>query len=175
MFDFPSVSSLIIPSQEFCDRLITVCTNHYRIIGFPVCVEHERYLRNQFIFNFCLVLDEDAEFSGYVTIVRKLATLFRNLEEQSMFLSKEEDEILWEAVTSGDSFCDHEVDNTPEAQKITQRSPHVVGGRKIYALCEMIFEDLNNYCECMIPIGMLPLSREMPYRPLTVTRRFQYY
>ena len=27
-------------------------------------------------------------------------------------------------------------------------------GKKVYALCEMIMEDLNNYCECMIPIGM---------------------
>jgi hypothetical protein len=27
-----------------------------------------------------------------------------------------------------------------------------VGG-KIYALCEMVLEDLNNYAECMIPIG----------------------
>jgi hypothetical protein len=26
-------------------------------------------------------------------------------------------------------------------------------GKKVYALCEMIMEDLNNYCECMIPIG----------------------
>jgi hypothetical protein len=24
----------------------------------------------------------------------------------------------------------------------------------VYALCEMVLEDLNNYAECMIPIGM---------------------
>ncbi|KAF2666605.1 nitrogen permease regulator 2 [Microthyrium microscopicum] len=149
LFDFSSVSPLIIPGQEFCDRLITVCTNHYRIIGFPVCVEHSRYFRNQFIFNFCLVLEDDAEFSGYVTIVRKLATLFRNLEEQSMFLSKEENDELWEAVTSNDTAID---DSISEDTKVSQKSPHFVLGGKIYALREMIFEDLNNYCECMIPI-----------------------
>jgi hypothetical protein len=27
-------------------------------------------------------------------------------------------------------------------------------GSKVYALCEMVLEDLNNYAECMIPIGM---------------------
>jgi hypothetical protein len=26
-------------------------------------------------------------------------------------------------------------------------------GSKVYALCEMVLEDLNNYAECMIPIG----------------------
>jgi hypothetical protein len=28
------------------------------------------------------------------------------------------------------------------------------GEGKVYSLCEMLMEDLNNYCECMIPIGM---------------------
>jgi hypothetical protein len=27
----------------------------------------------------------------------------------------------------------------------------------VYALCEMVLEDLNNYAECMIPIGMFLL------------------
>jgi hypothetical protein len=28
------------------------------------------------------------------------------------------------------------------------------GEGKVHSLCEMLMEDLNNYCECMIPIGM---------------------
>ena len=28
------------------------------------------------------------------------------------------------------------------------------GEGKVYSLCETLMEDLNNYCECMIPIGM---------------------
>jgi hypothetical protein len=28
------------------------------------------------------------------------------------------------------------------------------GEGKIYSLCETLMEDLNNYSECMIPIGM---------------------
>src|SRR5262249_17979388 len=90
LFDFTSISDLIIPRQEFCDRLVTVCIHHYRIIGHPVCIEDPRYDRNQFIFNLALVLDEDADFSGYKSVVKKLASLFRNLEEQSGFLSKDE-------------------------------------------------------------------------------------
>jgi hypothetical protein len=125
-----------------------------------VCVEHRRYYRNQFIFNFCLVLEDDVEFSGYVTIVRKLATMFRNLEEQTMFLSKEEDDKMWEAVTGRDSLSEDSLDLS-EVKKASQKSPHFVVGGKIYALCEMIFEDLNNYCECMIPIGKMSIHHRI--------------
>lgn len=64
-------------------------------------------------------------------MIRKLARLLRNLEEQGGFLSEEEERegvVLAGEVGYG-------------------------GGSKVYALCEMILEDLNNYCECMIPIG----------------------
>jgi len=77
-----------------------------------------------------------------------------------MFLSKEEDDKLWESVTGGDSLSEDSFDLT-EDKKVSQRSPHFVVGGKIYALCEMIFEDLNNYCECMIPIGKLSAAGSM--------------
>jgi len=95
-----------------------------------------------------LVLDEDAEFSGYVTIVRKLAILFRNLEEQSMFLSREEEK---EAIDAAGNLSDDELD-LHHSRSVDIPSHYQPSG-KIYSLCEMIFEDLNNYCECMIPIG----------------------
>lgn len=38
------------------------------------------------------------------------------------------------------------------AGNLSVYAPHV--GGKVYAICEMILEDLNNYCECMTPIGM---------------------
>jgi nitrogen permease regulator 2-like protein len=92
LFSFPQISSLVIPPQEFCDRLITVCVNKHRVISYPVCVDNPaRYERNQFIFNFGLVLEESVEdWSGYASVVRKVAGLFRNLEEQGGWLSMEE-------------------------------------------------------------------------------------
>lgn len=80
-----------------------------------------RYDRNEFIFNFCLVLSEEDDFSTYKSVVQKLADLMHALEEQSQFLSRDFSK-------SGEG--------------------------KVYSLCEMLMEDLNNYCECMIPIGM---------------------
>jgi len=69
---------------------VTVCTNKYRILGYPVCLEDRKYERNEFIFNFAIVLDEDViEYSTYKSVVRKVAKLFKALEEQSGFLSNE--------------------------------------------------------------------------------------
>ncbi|KAJ5656920.1 Nitrogen permease regulator [Penicillium longicatenatum] len=119
---FSDVSFFVIPRQELCGNLLQVCTNGYRILGYPICMKSARYDRNEFIFNFCLVLSEDDDFSTYKSVVRKLADLMHALEEQSGFLSRD--------------FSKN-------------------GEGKVYSLCEMLMEDLNNYCECMIPIDEL--------------------
>lgn len=77
------------------------------------------YPRNEFLFNFCFVLDASTDFSPHLTVTLKLANLLCTLEEQSHFLSRD-------------------------------TSPSNTG--KIFALCEILLEDLNNYSESMIPI-----------------------
>lgn len=176
-FSFSDVSEYVIPRQEFCDRLVTVCANHYRIIGYPVCINNYggKYDRNQFIFNFALVVEEDLlDWNSYASVVRKLGKLLRNLEEQGSFLSKEEKDIPWDAL--GDPGRTSSVglgikrmeraasvaESVSESQSVKSlgldglsldTEPAEVGtSSKVYALCEMILEDLNNYCECMIPI-----------------------
>ncbi|KAL1296735.1 hypothetical protein AAFC00_000205 [Neodothiora populina] len=131
LFDYKSVADYIIPRREFCDRLVTIVASKHRVIGFPVCIhDDEKYSRNDFIFNFCLVVDEEAPYAAYASVTRKLARLLRNLEEQGRFLSDEEE--MGGLVLAGEVGYG--------------------GGSKVYALCEMVLEDLNNYCECMIPI-----------------------
>ncbi|KAF7597036.1 Nitrogen permease regulator 2 [Aspergillus hancockii] len=119
---FSDISFFVIPRQELCGNLIQVCTNGYRILGYPICMKSPRYDRNEFIFNFCLVLAEEEDFSTYKSVVQKLADLMHGLEEQGQFLSR-----------------DHSKS----------------GEGKVYSLCETLMEDLNNYCECMIPIDEL--------------------
>ncbi|MCJ1378835.1 Nitrogen permease regulator 2 [Xylographa soralifera] len=116
---FPSVAATIIPRQTFCSLPIALLHSRYRILGYPTCLASPTYPRNEFIFNFCLVLPRHTEFTAYASVVAKLAALFKHLEETSHFLSQ-----------------DKSLPNTG----------------KIYALCEILLEDLNNYCECMIPI-----------------------
>ncbi|KAF2100181.1 nitrogen permease regulator 2 [Rhizodiscina lignyota] len=139
LFNFADISDFIIPHAEFFDRLLTVRIGEYRVIGYPVCIEDsKRYDRNQFIFNLAIVLDERADMSAHKSVVQKLARLLKNLEEQSSFLSNEEDERLWDRLEGSGLH--------PSATMASQK------GEKVYALCEMILEDLNNYGECMIPI-----------------------
>jgi hypothetical protein len=138
LFPFSSITSYLIPSQHFCDRLLTFVVNHHRIIGYPVCIQGAKYSRNEFIFNFALVIGEsEVDWACYGEVVRKLGRLLRGLEEQGGFLSKEE-EGVWE--------------------KDEGIQGDMAGGSKVYALCEMVLEDLNNYAECMIPIGTFKSS-----------------
>jgi len=118
-FHFPSISPYIIPRQEYTSHNLTLCNSSHRILSHPITILSPSYPRNAYTFCFSLVLHQDAPFATYLSPVKKLATLFRTLEEQSQFLSRD------------------------------LSSPN---SGKIYALCEILLEDLNNYCESMIPI-----------------------
>jgi hypothetical protein len=136
LFDFDAVTTYLIPTQQFCDRLLTFCANHHRIIGYPVCVREGKYNRNEYIFNFALVIEENVkDWAAYGEVARKMGRLLRGLEEQAGFLSREEDTV-WEGTGVGNTY-----------------SSAGDRGSKVYALCEVVLEDLNNYAECMIPIG----------------------
>lgn len=98
--------------------------NKNRILGHPICIKDDRYERNEFIFNFCIVLGSKVDKVPYEAVVRRLASTFTEMEIQNQFLSKED------------------LSNSQNR-------------RSIAALLEIIKEDLNNYNECMIPVGKL--------------------
>lgn len=86
-----------------------------------------------------------ADWVAYGEVVRKVGRLLRGLEEQGGFVSSEEDAMdVW----------------GEEGEKGWRRSG---GGSKVFALCEMLLEDLNNYAECMIPIGEYIFFFYLPY------------
>ncbi|OAP65334.1 hypothetical protein AYL99_01306 [Fonsecaea erecta] len=131
LLSFSTISRFVIPRQSLCGNLIslsppplTSSTPPTLVLSYPICLTSPHYPRNEFIFNFALVLGEPAtiDVPSYKSVVKKLAHLMRSLEEQSHFLSDD------------------------------AASPN---SGKIYSLCEMLMEDLNNYCECMIPIDEL--------------------
>lgn len=92
-----------------------------------------RYPRNEYIFNFCLVVGETDEVSAYMSIVRKLGRLFAQLEIENAFLSRRAGIAVGHEKKTGE-----EMD---------------VGWDGIYAVIMQIMEDLNWFGECMIPIG----------------------
>ena len=134
LFDFQSLSSYLIPIREFCNRSLSVCTNGYRILGYPVCItDSSKYERNDFIFNFCIVIDEDADWTPIKRVVAKLARTFGNLEEQNGLLSGEEERgtVL---IAGTDGYGGEK-------------------GSRVFAVVEMAFEDLRAVGEAMMPIG----------------------
>ncbi|KAL2258115.1 hypothetical protein VTK26DRAFT_8697 [Humicola hyalothermophila] len=136
LFDFNVVQQYIIPREAFRNRYITVSDpdGKYVILGFPVSIRSPRYYRNEFIFNFGLVVEHDVDQVPYERVVRRLAVTFAEMEKQSGYLSQQE---------GLDSLAG---------------SGGLVGGgeyparRPIESLLEIIKEDLNNYGECMIPV-----------------------
>lgn len=136
LLDFPLLSLYLIPPQSLCNRLLTLRspTSRHVVISHTICiVDNERYDRNEFIFNFGVVLAEKDSGSAkrllraWRGVVKKTATILQILEQDTCWLSEDE-----RAVESG--------------LLLPQES-------RVYALCEMIMEDLSCYGECMIPVG----------------------
>ncbi|KAK4129368.1 nitrogen permease regulator 2 [Parathielavia appendiculata] len=124
LLDYSVLQEYIIPKEAFRNRYITVTDpeGKYSILGFPVSIPSPRYYRNEFIFNFGLVVENDVDQVPYERVVRRLAVTFAEMEKQSGYLSQDVD--------------------TAENQ----------ARRPIESLLEIIKEDLNNYGECMIPV-----------------------
>lgn len=127
---------------------MSICSNGYRVIGYPVCITNPaRYSRNEYIFNLAVVVREEEDVSAYVAVVRKMARLCRDLEVQSGFLSADESGEEEASLAGGVGGQREEREGWDEEAE---------GGGKVYALCDMVLDDLNNYSECMILIGMFP-------------------
>ncbi|KAI1463180.1 nitrogen permease regulator 2 [Daldinia caldariorum] len=128
LVDFDIIQEYIIPRKAFFNRFMTVNSpdNKYSVLLFPVSIPSEIYHRNEFIFNFGLVVESDVDHIPYEKLVRRLAVTFAEMERQHGYLSSDG--------RAGDGIHDD-------------------GGRRpIESLLEIVKEDLNNYGECMIPV-----------------------
>ncbi|PSR79672.1 nitrogen permease regulator 2 [Coniella lustricola] len=125
LFEFEVLQEYIIPRKGFFNRYIAVNDpdSKYAILGFPVAIADPKYQRNEFIFNFGLVVEADnGDQIPYERVVRRLAVTFAEMEKQNEYLSRDGE-------GAGDG-----------------------ARRPIESLLEIIKEDLNNYGECMIPV-----------------------
>lgn len=124
LFDFSILQEYIIPRKSFYNRYITVNDpdGKYSALGFPVSIPG-KYERNEFIFNFGLVVEADVDQTPYEPVVRRLAVTFAEMEKQNNYLSQD------------------------------VRDSEYPDRRPIESLLEIVKEDLNNYGECMIPVG----------------------
>ncbi|KAI0106906.1 nitrogen permease regulator 2 [Daldinia grandis] len=91
LVDFDIIQEYIIPRKAFFNRFMTVNSpdNKYSILLFPVSIPNERYHRNEFIFNFGLVVESDVDHIPYEKLVRRLAVTFAEMERQHRYLSSD--------------------------------------------------------------------------------------
>ncbi|KAK0746423.1 nitrogen permease regulator 2 [Schizothecium vesticola] len=180
LFDFGVLQEYIIPRQAFRNRYITVNepSGKYSVLGFPVSINDSKYDRNEFIFNFGLVVEAAAVRDGgtdghdagpggddndqvpYERVVRRLAATFAEMEKQTGFLSQDQSARPVDD-SDGSGGSDSETQSPSKARAAAAaavRNDHLhnpVGSyrrRPIESLLEIIKEDLNNYGECMIPV-----------------------
>ncbi|KAM0460125.1 hypothetical protein ACHAPV_000375 [Trichoderma viride] len=126
LVDFDVLQEYIIPRQAFCNRYVTINSpdGKYTVLGFPVVIRNPKYMRNEFIFNFGLLVEAECDQTPYERVVRCLAETFAEMEKQDEYLSLSE-----------------------------AKGPDGDGSRRpIVSLLEIVKEDLNNYGECMIPV-----------------------
>lgn len=176
LFDFDTIKNYVIPKPSLCNKLITLKIDKYRILGFPVNIYAQQYARNSFGFNFCFVFSYESDTTPYEGNIKRIGKMFRALEEQSQLLSKslKDSHVYYQLNTSTNI---HTKQNMPTKFNMTNKylriiddwdeaSHQIVLDKKapgldigpqqkissIESLIQQIFQDLNNYSECMIPI-----------------------
>lgn len=151
LFNFDTVRNFIIPKPQLCNKLISFKINKFRVIGYPVSIENSHYARNSFNFNFCFVFPYDAgDVSPYQSAIRRIGNMFKVLEEQNFMLSKlDKSNSFYKTleVNEHPMIRRHFLSNTPGYARTG-----VINLSSIDSLISQIYQDLNNYSECCIPI-----------------------
>lgn len=131
LLDFDHLQPYIIPRKPFCNRLVTATDSEakYVVVSHPVLISDEKYSRNEFMFNFGVVIEEGTDRVAFERVVRRLAVTFSEMEMQDGYLSGQ------------------------EGEEGTAENKGREGRRGVDGLLEIVREDLNNYGECMIPVG----------------------
>ncbi|CCG22159.1 Npr2 urea transporter [Candida orthopsilosis Co 90-125] len=172
LFNFDTVKNYVIPKPQLCNQLLSFKINSFKVIGYPVNMVNDHYARNSFNFNFCFVFNyELGDVSPYEPAIKRMGQMFQVLEEQNFILSKLDKDNSFYKDRSGTSDMDttskiDEYDLELYANK-SQRSVaendasvNAPGHSKtkritlssIESLIQQIYQDLNNYSECCIPL-----------------------
>ncbi|CAG8494827.1 12101_t:CDS:2 [Funneliformis caledonium] len=114
IIDFDSISEYIIPKPPLCGHLVNICTDSYKVMGFPVIIREKKYDRNFFMFNLSFVFDRGADTSSYEPVVRKVARVLTSLEIESEFLSNESTKyymynIIEQLLEDLNSYCECQI------------------------------------------------------------------
>lgn len=172
LFDFDVIKNYVIPKPSLCNKLVTFKIGSYRILGFPVNIYAPHYARNSFNFNFCFVFPYDSDTTPYEGNVKRIGKMFRALEEQSQLLSKSlfDSPVYFnnnftsiyndnDSLDSNNKYLKVAKDWDNDQMVLNKEAPGWDNVQEpklssIESLIEQIYQDLNNYSECMIPIDI---------------------
>lgn len=146
LFDFDTVKNYIIPKPQLCNKLVLVKINRYRVLGYPVNIEGQNYLRNSFSFNFGFVFPYNSDTTPYEPAILRMGKMFRALEEQLLLLSRLDRDCVFFS-SDFDLRAAGPAPQAPGQQKIRRVALNLID-----LLIVQVFQDLNNYLECCIPI-----------------------
>ena len=166
--NFDTIKHYIIPKPQLCHKLLTLKYKNYRIACYPVTVNSSFYARNFFSFNFVFVFPYDCETSPYEPAIARLGKMFRVLEEQNQILSKAENDPIYFDYKLAENKTDQEGKLSSEKnfkglnknkgyalEKYNEIMKDLQLKKSEFSVQDLvmrIFQDLNNYSECLIPI-----------------------
>ncbi|SCU87598.1 LAME_0D10726g1_1 [Lachancea meyersii CBS 8951] len=173
--NFSTIKNYVIPKPQLCNKLLTFKCGSFRLVCFPVNIAAPYYARNSFSFDFVFVFPYDCATSPYEPSIERLGKMFTVLEEQSQILSKAENSSVFFQLKA-DALQHPQQEAAPGADKTSvlamvegndsrgqdyasEKYQEILkdlqGNSKRLAVDDLItkiFQDLNNYSECLIPI-----------------------
>lgn len=152
--NFDTIKNYIIPKPQLCHKLLTLKYKNYRIASYPVTVNSPIYARNFFSFNFVFIFQYDCETSPYEPAIARLGKMFKVLEEQNLILSKAENDPVFFQYNPEGVTQDKAAQNLSKVQS-NARSESTEAHKSSFSLKDLVlrvYQDLNNYSECLIPI-----------------------
>lgn len=166
--NFDAIKNYIIPKPQLCHKLLTLKYKNYRIASYPVTVNSPIYARNFFSFNFVFVFPYDCQTSPYEPAIARLGKMFKVLEEQNLILSKAEKDPIFYHFKQVEIKDDQDAKSKPEkgshnlsksqafaSEKYHKIMTDIESADSTFSLKDLVlrvYQDLNNYSECLIPI-----------------------
>jgi hypothetical protein len=91
--DFPAASVLetisdyVICPPLLCNKVMTVTTGDFKVVGYPQYISGSKYQRNKLSFNVCFVFRINTITRPWCAAVKKVGQLFHTLEIERAYLS----------------------------------------------------------------------------------------
>ena len=82
-----TISDYVICPPLLCNKVMTVTTGDYKVVGYPMFISGSKYQRNKLSFNVCFVFSKDTITRPWCGAVKKVGELLHTLEIERCYLS----------------------------------------------------------------------------------------